>query len=870
MPQRKNPTIPENWWQHEGGAFVRAQWQRLGLGCVVGALVATLVLLVTSDSTFAPFFQTKLLALGAATHISGFQDYTPEEATLFAGLFVVIVTPAVLWVHSYVRSWWAGIASMTILLAASTSFLALTCKHRLLLVIGLVLLLALSISVEYLRRHQAGPVSIEPRLVIPAQKTGLPPEQRWEAPISDDPIRNWDGDLIGRASVVELLADHSLHLRAPVVALHGDLGDGKSSVLNLFRSALEGQAIVISFSAWLPGSEATLAADLFRDLTRECGKYVYVPQLRKRARAYAETIGGSVKYLGGLKSLFPAESQREEIRGLREMLSRVPLPIVILLDEIDRMQKEELLVLLKVLRGASSIPNVTFVCAFSEDQVKKELGDISADYLEKFFPVSIRLSPPDPEVVGRCFRARLKSALKGQGWFATKDEAEKFADDLEKASRDSISKICTNFRKAGLLVNSILTTARPIVGEVNALDLALIEAVRRYHPAAYRLIRTNGAVLTYGSGTWTKWELLTADEKEERRNAFLRTLNGAIQEGCPEPVVVETLLSLLFPDYSAAGGERRISYAAVRQTGADLAEDEKRICASDYFPIYFRDAVPENMFSNAELNQMISELEHAKGEEVEAVFLRTLNSFPPKHPEREDFLWKLSRQISVLSDPTAESLAFAVARHASDYSYDIWNVGEAARALAIVFAVAQKLSATPAAQRVLEGAMALASDDTFAIRLLGFTEKKDSNKILSDYSNIDVPAIEDSFIKRMRSRYGRGTDIRAVDITKGDWHAFYRWAGHSNEDREIERNFWRRFIDGSRKRLAQAINFVFPGHIAWSENPVQAVDTMFPIAEFDGLINELPEGENLEEIESKAISRMRDLIAGGYTGPFDQ
>ena len=252
------------------------------------------------------------------------------------------------------------------------------------------------------------------KLNIPTAKSNASAEQRWQAPTGDDPIGDWDEDIIGRAAVVELLADHALRLRTPIVALHGGLGDGKSSVLNLLRRAIEGQAIVISFSAWLPGSEASLATDLFKDIATECVKHVHVPQLRKRALAYARTVSGSVSYLAGLKELLPTQSQREEVQDLREALSRVPMPILVLLDEIDRMQKEELLVLLKILRGASSIPNVTFVCAFSEEAIKKELGSPSFDYLEKFLPVSVRLSAPDPDMLGACFQARLKMGLADQ------------------------------------------------------------------------------------------------------------------------------------------------------------------------------------------------------------------------------------------------------------------------------------------------------------------------------------------------------------------------------------------------------------------------------------------------------------------------
>ena len=132
----------------------------------------------------------------------------------------------------------------------------------------------------------------------------------------------------------------------------------------------------------MPGTEATLAADLFTDIATDCGRYVHVPQLRKYAVAYARILSSSVSYLAALKEILPPQSQREEIGDLRDTLERVPLPIVVLLDDIDRMQRGELLALLKILRGVTSMPNLTFVCAFSEREVMRELekeGPLSND-----------------------------------------------------------------------------------------------------------------------------------------------------------------------------------------------------------------------------------------------------------------------------------------------------------------------------------------------------------------------------------------------------------------------------------------------------------------------------------------------------------
>jgi hypothetical protein len=91
-----------------------------------------------------------------------------------------------------------------------------------------------------------------------------------------------------------------------------------------------------------------------------------------------------------------------------------------------------------------------------------------------------------------------------------------------------------------------------------------------------------------------------------------------------------------------------------------------------------------------------------------------------------------------------------------------------------------------------------------------------------------------------------------------------RWA-----DQAIEQEFWRRFIGATRQRLAQAINFLYPGGVVWSDDPRPIIEKLFPIAEIVELLKNVP-SDNLNEIEAKAISRFQALLDGKYRrGPDD-
>jgi len=77
-----------------------------------------------------------------------------------------------------------------------------------------------------------------------------------------------------------------------------------------------------------------------------------------------------------------------------------------------------------------------------------------------------------------------------------------------------------------------------------------------------------------------------------------------------------------------------------------------------------------------------------------------------------------------------------------------------------------------------------------------------------------------------------------------------------------EQAYWRAFIGSSRKRLAQAAGVIYPGFI-WDGDPNPLVDSLFPIAEIRGMLNDLPDDEPLDDGEAEGIARIRRLLFEG-------
>ncbi len=414
-----------------------------------------------------------------------------------------------------------------------------------------------------------------------------------------------------------------------------------------------------------------------------------------------------------------------------------------------------------------------------------------------------------------------------------------------------------------LLLNDVVAASRPIVGEVNPFDLTLIESIRRFYPSIYSALRKNSLPLT-GEEGWGKGDYLPTEHRKKRQEEFFSSLDEQIAK-VDETAVLSALMTQIFPEYANTTKRFKSLYSFGRYTDRDTARTEKRISTSNYFPTYFRSAIPDEMYGNAELQRILSDLNTATTDHAMwDVFSNALDSMPSQHPKREDFLWKLSRATGELRAQAAENLAYAVADRAADYTYDMMHVGEAARAVNLVFSVAQRLSATPAAQRVLENAIRRASDDTFAIRIVEFTEQKDRNQILVDFSNVNVGAVKTALIERMRTQYGPGAPDLA-DLKHCDWYALRRWVEFSENDRNTAHEFWRRLFGKNRKRLAQAINVLYPGgNVVWSSDPTPIVNSLFPITELKSLLGELTEEEQLDEVEQNEIKRFGELLEGKY------
>jgi hypothetical protein len=851
--------------------FARREWFPLLICSSLGAVAAGLTRLFLFDRLFKSFAVATYLP--SAKHFDDSRLYFPYAVAiaLMIGLALIGYGPGV--IARGFRSWTAGVASGLCLLPFTSMFLVLTLfrstiQCRLLTHLAIITIFFMLGYLLYLSAKMRGERTLtEEDLRVPFQTKSLVGTEVSE---SDDPIQSWRQDALGRAALVDSISIKLMIAKTPVLALFGEFGSGKTSILNLLREHLGGKAIVVPFSTWLPGSQETLISYLLGDIANECQKRYVVPGLSKSARRLASALAKTVPFLKGYSELFPAVTQRDDIQAMSAALARLPVRVIVLLDELDRMEKEELLTLLKVIRGIASLQNLSFVCATDRPSlvttVKGDLSDESNLYFEKFFPVSVQVPKADADALRKTGVERLVAALNRRTWFENESEAEDFRKQIDSLWNERIAPFCRNLRQIGLLANDVGAAAALLRREVHPVDLTLVELLRRFKPSVYEFVGRNSVVLT-GAESWSRAGGYQTSEQTKRLKQKLLSDIQQVTESGEQLEQVKGILSELFPRFEEISSSWESRSWVSRSKREKSQEDEKRIFHPGIFPAYFRYELPQGLFSSVELEAFIRTMNSVVTDDGrQRIFLEKLSSMEKGSPKRDDFLRKLSDTVNSLPPQVRQALVHAAMRAADTYVYDSAFVmlGEAGHVLRIVIRVGLKI---PKAERaaLLSQCILEAADDTMAFRVL--------TKLTGEQSDFDLGVsmeqIYPSFEKRMMLRYGPNVDAANVNLTTADTNAFNLWGHHDAVGKAAQHDFWLRYIGENRSRLAQTFDGIFMPLGIYEKDPTPFVENKISTANLKRLYETLPGDESVTEADRKSLRRLKRFLDGEFKDGLD-
>lgn len=326
----------------------------------------------------------------------------------------------------------------------------------------------------------------------------------------DRPIETADLDRLDRGPFVdslvkalirpELIEDGRIVGRKAtgfVVGLTGAWGLGKSSILHLVAQELDEIPFVAvaRFNPWLFKGRDELVIAFFNALRQALGKSSgeYGRDLVAAVDTYWEAIdtagtaAAGVADLHGtagfstwgwklLKKVRPKKkptprTPEEERRALEKKLKSRRLAVVVLIDELDRVEDDEVRAVAQLVKAVGDIAGVSYLVAYDPERVADALGRGTAPkerresgerYLEKIIQHAIPIRPLFREDV---------DALMGAALSSNSLTALNIADEARKSLLDKVLNAISTPREVKRLVGTFAVLEAAVSGEIDPIDI---------------------------------------------------------------------------------------------------------------------------------------------------------------------------------------------------------------------------------------------------------------------------------------------------------------------------------------------------------------------------------------------------------------
>lgn len=445
-----------------------------------------------------------------------------------------------------------------------------------------------------------------------------------------------------------------------VVALQGAWGMGKTSMKNLILSELERgrQVNLLEFNPWEWSGHHEVAEAFFQQLTASLGRpsggadaRAAILALRKYS-AYlgvgtaaasgmrrivvallalggavsigaavgpswvstvAITIGAiallSAALLGWGEKVFEALSvaiaRREEANAqtlpevkadVTRLLRHLDRPVLVVMDDIDRLTTSEIRLLFQLVKANADFPNLVYLLLFEHEAIVRALESDSAvsgaEFLEKIIQVSFDLPEAAQSRLDKVLFSGLNEFLEDAAVGARFDQ-QRWARVYLGGLRQYFNSLRRVHRFLAALSFHVSVFRSGGSFEVNFTDLVALEALRLFDPAIYGRLASMKELLVVGR---SRQAFGGGPDDEDRK--VLRSLLASGNEERSDSL--ESLLGDLFPRAAWAFGGH--SYAGLE----DQWYRDLRVGHPDVFDRYFQLDVPEGDISQAELDRVMA------------------------------------------------------------------------------------------------------------------------------------------------------------------------------------------------------------------------------------------------------------------------
>ncbi|WP_288382269.1 P-loop NTPase fold protein [uncultured Acinetobacter sp.] len=445
-----------------------------------------------------------------------------------------------------------------------------------------------------------------------------------------------------------------------VVALYGDWGTGKSSVKNMALTYIKDKSskpIVIEFSPWEWAAQEKITKAFFNEISKSIGKESSSEKNKRLAdsfKKYGNYLAASEVILTSTSNSLPfivsaiagigffsaflndtkiitlittgfvaispflkwgvenlkrlagyfdekakdSEKSLTEIRSeLKVELQELENPILIVMDDLDRLSTSELKMIFQLIKANTEFPNVTFLLLFQRNIVEQKLTDKTQsgkDYLEKIIQVPFNIPKVSQIQVHKVLFDRLNKILELDKNSNIQFDQDRWSQLYHAGLKNYFNNLRNVYRYTSTLSFHFTLLKGRTVFEANLVDLIAVECLRVFEPEVYNELSISKDAFTTFKSLGSNRENNNKDFKLIIENVILKTSENNREN-------LRKILTELFPTIQWIIGNNYYEYESYSNWFS-----EGRICHNKNFDNYFQLSLSQNEITKSDLVDFIS------------------------------------------------------------------------------------------------------------------------------------------------------------------------------------------------------------------------------------------------------------------------
>ncbi len=308
--------------------------------------------------------------------------------------------------------------------------------------------------------------------------------------IHDWPICDSSGDIMAFSEDAKKVATEIKDLDSNFtwsLAITGQWGIGKTSFLNMVVKELDNDEFeVLSFNPRDSKSCGNIQEDFFSRLSCVLAKY-------------DGCCNGTIKkYMASLQLIdnrrlferltnFYKIWNKDGLKGtVEKSFKALSKRILVLIDDFDRLSKDEIEEVLKLIDNNAAFSNLVFLTAYDKEQVNKIFGDTyktpDACFVDKFFNLEYSIPIRPYSYLSKYLEDSLVSQIH-----ASVDEEEEIRYSVN-GNIKLYKKCLPTLRDIKRYVNQVVIDYSNVRGEVNVNEYLLLHLIKYKYPEKYKAL----------------------------------------------------------------------------------------------------------------------------------------------------------------------------------------------------------------------------------------------------------------------------------------------------------------------------------------------------------------------------------------------